>query len=122
MVEISLVQVLHVVFAEYLNLAPKVIIRALDELVLTGILVLLVILAQDSSPALIVALDDLEQAPLVMRNQVFVHNNRVALLIRANDLPEWTHLLVLVEVSPLDYCIAALFKQTLTLVWALHLL
>ena len=122
MVEISLVQVLHVVFAEYLNLATKVIIRALDELVLTGILVLLVILAQDASPALIVALDDLEQAPLVMRNQIFVHNHRVALLIRTNYLPEWTHLLVLVEVSPLDYCIAALFKQTLTLVWALHLL
>ena len=122
MVEISLIQVLHVVFAEYLNLATKVIIRALDELVLTGILVLLVILAQDASPALIVALDDLEQAPLVMRNQIFVHNHRVALLIRTNYLPEWTHLLVLVEVSPLDYCIAALFKQTLTLVWALHLL
>lgn len=48
---------------------------------------LLDVLAEDLRAALIIALDDLEQAPLVMRLQVLVHDHRRALGVRAHDSP-----------------------------------
>ena len=74
MVETSFVQVLHIVFSQNFNLASEVVIGTLNELVFASVFVLLMTLAQNASPTLIVALDDLEQASLIMRNQIFVHD------------------------------------------------
>ena len=75
MIEVFLNQVLPVVFSEDFNLAAEVVVGALYQLILAHIPVLLNILSEDFRAALVVALDDLKQTPLIVSLQILEHDH-----------------------------------------------
>ena len=56
---------------------------------------LLDVLSENTSPTLVITISNLEEAPLIVCCQVLVHYYGATLLIRADDLPKETALLVL---------------------------
>jgi len=89
-IEVLLDQMLAVVFPQDFNLAPKVVIGTLDELVLTHVSVLLDVLPQDLGATFVVTVNDFEQTSLVVRLKILEHDYRGAFLIRTHDAAEDT--------------------------------
>ena len=113
---------LAVVFPQDFNLAAKVVVGALDQLVLTRVLVLLNVLTQDSSAALVITLNDFEQTPFIVQLQILVHDHRPTSLIWTHNPSEEAVCLVCLQVFSLESSTASIFKQALSLVWAVHYL
>ena len=97
MIEVFLNEVLSVVFAKNLNFASKIIIGALDKLVLTLVFMLLNVLSQHSRSAFVVALNDFKETSLVVGVQVLIHDDRCTLLVWTHNASKVATLLMLVE-------------------------
>ena len=83
---------------------------------------LLDVLSENTCSTLVVTVDNLEEASFIMSCQVLVHDDRATLLIWADDLPEQTALLVLLQIFTLDDGIATFFEETLSFVRAVKFL
>ena len=114
---------LAVVLAQNFNLAPEVIVGALDKLVLTHVLVLLNVLSEHLGAAFVIALDHFEEAALIMRLQILEHYHRRALVVGAHNPAEDAILKVLVKLTAPQLHLAAVLKEAFAFVWAVdHLL
>ena len=99
MIEVLLNQMLPIVLPQHLNLAAKLVVRALDELIFTDFLVLLHILPERLLPTVVLTFNDLEKAPLIVRLQILDHNHRATSLVGTSYLPERTVLQVHFKIS-----------------------
>ena len=82
------------IFSQNFNLAAKLIVRTLDQLEFALVFVGLNIGSQSAGSTFILALDYLEQTPLIVSLAILVHQHRHTLLILANYSTVATLLLV----------------------------
>lgn len=110
MVEVFFDKMLPVVFSEDFNLAAEIIIGTPYQLVFALLFMLLYILSQYLGPTLIVTFNELKETSFVMSLQVFEHNHRCALVIRAhNSSIDTTELMVLKVLSFMNFT-ASIFE------------
>ena len=117
-------QVLIVVLPHHLYFAAKLVIRALHQLEFTSLSVLLYVLSQGALAALVVTLDDFEEASFVVGGRVLADDDRLTTVVLAHDSSERAGCLVGVQLFPPEHCIAAFLKEAFALIWAgdwLHL-
>lgn len=119
-VEGFFVEVVLVVLPQDFDLATKIIVRALDELELAHLPMSLQILPLGLLAALVVAIDDFPEAPLIVCLQVLVDDGSLAPIVLAVHLPEVASDLVRLNFTSLELDRASFLEKTLALVGALH--
>jgi hypothetical protein len=120
MVESFFQEMSLIIFSEYLDLAAQVVIRALDQLEFALVFVSLQVLSLDLVATLVVTLNHFKQTALVVGRQIFVHYQRIALLVWTVHSAVVASYFVSLHVLPLKTNLTKLFKQTFSFVGTFH--
>lgn len=111
-----LLQVVHILLPQHLDLAAMVKVGALHQLELTLVSVTVNVLSLDSVAAFVFAFDDLKEAALIVRGEVLIHNDRVALLVRTVDLTVITCYFMRLHFFSFKPCLTAFFEEAVSFI------
>lgn len=101
---------LDIVLSEDFNLATKIVVGALYKLKLTLVSMTIMMLPLYALSTSVFAIDNLIQAPFVVRWQIFVDDNSAAFLVRTMDLPKEASQLMRLHFLPLKSDLASLLE------------